>query len=961
MYQTVKNPRNGARPMKGERLLINVSRLLAVIMLFSVFFAPAPAAAAAGDRTLVWNGDADKGVALNVEGYSNTTRVNASGAKITSNANSSAFPNIYFIFDPEQKGIGFLKVNAEVFKKYASFTVTTKAGDSYTDYVIAPVLGQGRTSDDCYVFKVASAKNIDMVFIDSAILIPLESVPYPQIMVQLNNLIAQAEALKAGNSEFPIQISNTGDGSDVNKAFPWVTANELKALNNALEFARNACIPWAGQAIASLKGAMVTFSGEIKADGSDPYFRLDPGLGQLPITVTAPTNVWTARKPLDSRVPSDFDGSTFGMIPYPFADSQGQADVLQISYVYKGKATFGGVSMQSPLSPVVNIPAGSTIEFDVYYSLSDQGKFMRWRIETNGSATTDSYLRGYDYTALNPPWVGNYNGDTWFKTHVSITATTGTSSNFILELHGETGRPAETGMLFVQNIKITEPDPNATPLPKVVNSQNQSVVAPIRGLYNMDDGLFMVGAIGTGTPTGVRARHYEIFVDGNNLKADATQPRGPNWLTSTTGAALAGANTTPGLGEYSFPDAAYQAIRDAGTPGEYTCHGHVMAWYNQAPAWMTQITPATLTQGYAGTPYFYGLGNGVTAQALVSKDMARRVQFNHIVYLMRHFLTTSTNYGSSVSRGVIPFNDWDILNEEIHESRHSVNIPADPNSWQASLKNTNWLVAMSDDEIGGPITSHYIYLLFKFAHIAAPNAQMAAAFKANYASLPQYMKLDGHDDNGSIDAYIMANPPKLAYNDYDYGSYTKARTSYNMVLALNTAWLSDPLYDGRPLIELVGIEGHDSVGPTEASNNQVAMALFASLVDRHLLSGISYSEFDLLMPTSAPGGGATAPATLNIRQSDAIGYQYSLMYRLFTKFAPYMNHVISWGTAGSGWQGSYVLFDSSTNADSGYYGAMNPNRYILGHSYLDSYFDGEYEKLQDGYEIDLRDLGIYKR
>ena len=785
--------------------------------------------------------------------------------------------------------------------------------------------------------------------------------PSPGLIAQLNSLITQAGALRTGSTEFPIQISSTGDGSDVNKAFPWVSAAEAKGLDDALQSARNALISWNGQAIATLQSAMTTFTGKIKADGSDPYFRLDPGVGQLPVTITAPTNVWTAHNPpLDSRVPADFDGSTFQVIPYPFADSENQAPVLLINYVYKGKTTFGGVSMQSPLSPTVNVPAGATIEFDVYYPKSGQGKLMRWRMR-NRSSDIDSYLRGYDYTSLNPTWVGSYNGDTWLKTHVSVNATTGSSSNFILELHGENGRPAETTTVIVQNVKITQPDPNATPLPGVVNTQNQSVVAPIRGLYNRDNGLFMVGAIGTGAVTGTRARHYEIFVDGNNLKADATQPRGPNWLTSITGAALNGATTTPGLGEYNFPDSAYTAIRDSGTPGQYKIHGHVMAWYNQAPAWMTQITPATLSSGYTGTPYFYGLGNGVTTQVLVAKDMARRVQFNHIVYLMRHFLTTSTKYGSSPARGVVPFNDWDILNEEVHESRHSVNIPADPNSWRSSLKSTNWLAAMSDDEIGGDLKNHYIYLLFKFAHIAAPNAQMAAAYKSNYASLPPYMKLDGHDDGGSIDAYIQATPPKLAYNDYDYGTHTKARTVYNMVLALNTAWLSDPLYDGRPLIELIGSEAHDSVGSSEASNNQYALALFASLVDQHLLTGISYSEFDLVMPTSAPGGGATAPAALNIRQSDALGYQYALMYKLFTKFSPYMDHIISWGVAGSGWQGSYVLFDSNNNADSGYYGAMNPNRYVLGHSYLDSYFAGEYDKLQAGYPIDLGDLGIYKR
>ncbi|CAH1202214.1 hypothetical protein PAECIP111891_02055 [Paenibacillus allorhizoplanae] len=775
--------------------------------------------------------------------------------------------------------------------------------------------------------------------------------------LELNDLIAQAEALKAGNEEFPLQVSRTDVGSDVNKAFPWVYANELKDLDNALEFARNALTP-ASEAIASLENAIVSFTGKIKADGSNPYFRLNPGPGKVPVKITAPTNVWTARTPLDNRVPADFAGGTYKVIPYPFADSQGKSDVLQINYVHNGKTTFGGMTLQSPLSPSVDVPAGSNIEFDVFYPKSAQGKFMRWRIRNAGS-DIDSYLREYEYNNLNPDWIGSFNGETWLLKHTSITATTGTSSNFILELHGENGRPAETGMLLVGNIKITAPDPNGVALPNVVNKENQSVVTPLKNVYNRQNGTFMVGTIGTGAVTGTRANHYEIFVDGNNLKAEGTHPRGPSWLKGVTGEALSGATTNPGIGEYSFPTSSYQAIRDSGTPGQYKSHAHVLAWYNQAPAWMRQMIPATLPLGYNGTTDYYGLGNGVTATVKVDKEMARRVQFNHTMYVMRHFLTTDTKYGSSVSRGVIPFNSWDVLNEEVHESRHSETIPADPNSWRQSLKNTNWLSAMSDDLIGGDITEHYIYLLFKNAHIAAPNAKMAAAYKANYANLPAYMKLDGHDNVGSIDAYIVNDPPKLTYNDYDISNRTKARTVYNMIRAVNTAWLSDPLYDGRPLIEDMGIQGHDSIGKTLASDNQYAMALYASLIDEGLLSGIAYSELDLKAPTSTPGGGAVAPEVLNVRQSDALGYQYALMYKLFNRFAPYIDHIISWGVAGSGWQGSYVLFDSQSNANAGYYGAVNPDRFVLGHSYLDDFFVGEYEKLQNSYAIDLGDLGIY--
>ncbi|MFY1673531.1 endo-1,4-beta-xylanase [Plantactinospora sp. WMMB334] len=790
--------------------------------------------------------------------------------------------------------------------------------------------------------------------------VELESARHSGIMDELDKLIAQAEALRAGNAEFPLQISRARGGSDVNKAFPWVYSHETKGLDLALWFARRAPVFWADEAMVWLENAMENFAGKIKADGSDPYFRLDPGPGKTAVEVSAPTNAWTARTPLDSRVPADFAGGTFEMIPYPFADSEGKADVLKINYAHNGTSTFGGITVQSPLSPTVDVPEGSTIEFDVYYPKSAQGKYMRWRIR-NIDSNLDSYLRDYEYNNLNPDWVGSHNGESWLRAHHSVTASVGMSSNFVLELHGETSRPAETGTLLVADIKITAPDPNGVALPDVVDRESQSVVAPLKSVYNRGNGRFMVGAIGTGPVTGTRARHYEIFVDGNNLKAESTHPIGPSWLKSVTGEALSGADTTPGLGEYSFPTDAYQAIRDSGAPGEYKSHAHVLAWYNQAPAWMRQIIPATLPAGYNGTTNFYGLGNGVTTKVPVDKEMSRRVQFNHAMYVMRHFLTTDAKYGSSTSRGVIPFNSWDVLNEEVHESRHSELIPQDPNNWRTSLKHTNWLVAMSDDLVGGDLREHYVYLLFKYAHIAAPNAEMASAYKANYADLPEYMKLDGHDSGGSIDAYVVDNPPKLTYNDYGIATRSKARTVYNMVRELNTAWLSDPLYDGRPLIEDIGIQGHDSVGKTLASDNQYAMALYATLVDQGLVSGISYSEFDLRMPTSAPGGGAIAPAVLNVRQSDALGYEYALMYKLFTKFAPYIDHIISWGVSGSGWQGSYVLFNSEDNANAGYYGAMKPDRFILGHSYLDDYFEGEYEKIQDGYQIDLGDLGTYTR
>ncbi|MDR2232561.1 MAG: hypothetical protein LBE56_05485, partial [Tannerella sp.] len=121
-----------------------------------------------GSSTVVWNGDADKAVAQNIDEVKNDTRKNASGAKITSNAHSADFPGIYFIWDSKQKDNGYLKVSADVFDAYESFVLTAKESNTYWDFTIALQAGQQKTDDNCYVFyipKVYNNKNINMVFL----------------------------------------------------------------------------------------------------------------------------------------------------------------------------------------------------------------------------------------------------------------------------------------------------------------------------------------------------------------------------------------------------------------------------------------------------------------------------------------------------------------------------------------------------------------------------------------------------------------------------------------------------------------------------------------------------------------------------------------------------------------------------------------------------------------------------
>ncbi|MDR1325489.1 MAG: endo-1,4-beta-xylanase [Treponema sp.] len=842
--------------------------------------------------------------------------------------------------------------------------------------------------------------------------------------VAVHRLVEEAAFYKS-NDYFTVQVSHTGDGADVDTSKPWVTGQEMEALDTALAAAkgieRDEDAP---VVIADLEAALAVYKAALKADGSDPYFRGDPGAGIPYLTSSevrisagatesgaswtpevgtteanyAPFNDGTLHKwrANDGRILWSNDAgyteqSAFELIANPFTGESG--DLIKIHAVHnpaESGRSFGGFGIRAPLTQEVTVNNTTFIEFDLYYPMSAAGKWMRmglWSTDTggagnqagnggNGNSKAVPYIRTENLSAinnLNPDWVAMYEDETWSKQHIRIASGSNGNWNYLnIDFETETGAVVDGAVLMVGNIKITKPDPNGIPIPLVdvdtegSEKKGQADVPSIRDKYNEQNGLFMVGAIGTGTveQDSARANHYEIFVDGNNLKAESVHQKYPSWLTSSDeGFTWAGTAGETALGEYSFPTASYQGIRDshfAGEPvGGFKNHGHVLAWYNQAPAWMRQMIPEHLDMTWNAGGTFYAYGNSAAGPFWkVNKDDARRVYFNHIMYELRHFMTTDEKYGSSAERGIIPFHSFDVLNEEIHESRHSTLIAQNPNEWKSGLKSISWLAAMTDNDFSD-LRQHYIYLIFKYAHIAVPNAQMAAKFKANYATLPEYMKNDGHDRAGAdgaagnIDAYITENPPRLTYNDYGISTWSKAQMAYNMIKELNTLWQTDELYDGRPLIEVMGIQGHDSIGPTLASDNQRAIALYAGLVDQGLLSGIAYSELDLKMPESAPGGGVTAPAVMNQKQADALGYQYALLYKVFSKYAPYIDHIISWGLAGSGWQGSYVLFNSEQQANQGYYGVMDPDKFIVGHSYLDTYFAGEYAKAQSAYKPQL--------
>jgi len=392
---------------------------------------------------------------------------------------------------------------------------------------------------------------------------------------------------------------------------------------------------------------------------------------------------------------------------------------------------------------------------------------------------------------------GYYNNETWYKKsfRVESPVSSGQWDYFNIDIHSETGVKLAGDLLMIGNIRIMQKDPKGHSIPAICNEKSFLQVAPIKEKYNPENGYFLIGSMGTGKTErdSLRGRHFEIFLDQDNLKPEM-HTSAPKWLKDKyPNFTFKSYNEDT---EWVFPTDAYLDILNSGKKGEYKLHGHCLAWNYQCPPWMEQIVPEhidSIEWNKDGQYYSYGTGASGPFQK-VDKETARRIYFNHILCVMRHFMSTDAKYGSSKKRGIMPFHSFEVINIEIHENKYIEVIRKNKDEWKTALRNLSWLVAMTDNDYND-IRQHYIYLLFKFAHIAVPNALMAAKYKQGYNDpnvVPEYMKPDFHDDKGSIDSYVSEKPPILIYNEYETNGYSKTKIISNMVKEINTAWKTDP-------------------------------------------------------------------------------------------------------------------------------------------------------------------------
>jgi endo-1,4-beta-xylanase len=205
--------------------------------------------------------------------------------------------------------------------------------------------------------------------------------------------------------------------------------------------------------------------------------------------------------------------------------------------------------------------------------------------------------------------------------------------------------------------------------------------------------------------------------------------------------------------------------------------------------------------------------------------------------LMKEFVTYVVTY----YKGKIYA--WDVLNEVF---------PDGPSS--------DWRTAMRDGSSGNPwfvkIGADFVYEGFKAARLADPDAI-------------------------------------LYYNDYNMDSSGKATVVRNMVRDVNLEWENDlEYYDGRLLIEGIGMQSHHNTG-VSASSIRSSLNMFRQLGVR-----ISISELDVLCmsySSSVDGSFSAADSTATNGGRLSAANLYGQYFQLFLENADIIERVTFWG------------------------------------------------------------------
>lgn len=292
--------------------------------------------------------------------------------------------------------------------------------------------------------------------------------------------------------------------------------------------------------------------------------------------------------------------------------------------------------------------------------------------------------------------------------------------------------------------------------------------------------------------------------------------------------------------------------------------GHTLVWHSQSPLWMTG------REGSDDLP-------------LVTRAQAMENMENFISIFAGRYA------GRMYS--------WDVLNEVFTDSVSSVSWEANPN-WRAHLRregvgldNPNhlrWYDAFANGATADEDGSDFIFYAFYFARQADPYAI-------------------------------------LYYNDFNEEQPGKSMAIAQMVVEINERWTAHPSYDGRLLIEAIGMQSHHHLDQwtTNLDNIRPAIIRFIETGAR-----ISITELDITIGTQAD----PLPMPLSEQQQQRLAAAYGRVMGYYLEFAEYINRVSIWGLADTqSWRawGQPLLFDGYFQAKEAFWAVYNATAHIV--------------------------------
>ncbi|MCL2285975.1 MAG: endo-1,4-beta-xylanase [Firmicutes bacterium] len=169
-----------------------------------------------------------------------------------------------------------------------------------------------------------------------------------------------------------------------------------------------------------------------------------------------------------------------------------------------------------------------------------------------------------------------------------------------------------------------------------------------------------------------------------------------------------------------------------------------------------------------------------------------------------------------------------------------------------------------------------------------------------------------------FDAYYFARKydpaATLYYNDYNEEFPTKREAIAQMVEEINQQWRNHPEYDGRLLIEGIGMQAH--------CNQKTNLAHVRESLERFAKTGakISVTELDITF------GSHEEPANpLTPEQSKRQAEMYTELFKMYLEYASHIERVTMWARHdGHSWRrwGSPVLFDKDLQPKEAFYAVV---------------------------------------